>query len=443
VLTRLHIQNFRLLRDVTIEFEGRGQEGDVPTVFIGPNGAGKSTVLEVLDFLGRCSTSGVQAAALAHGGLANVRTGGVDEPVRLEAKWSFVTNSKARQARHWRLRWSISLLPAMNGGVLVQREELVDDASGEKRAIVTTDDSGARAVWPENTPKGEPSKVTSRLALAFEEVTDATRFPALYFLRSVVGEINIVGAISTAPAWARAESSQLSPRDSLVIGPKKFLDRQGLGLANVLFGIFTDHAAAWQELEKAFRAEFPFVKRIIFPPDVSGSKITFAFEDERFPGRKLFASEMSDGMITYLCLLASILNPEQGGMLGLDEPDANLHPSALRRLMSLAHRQHGRRALAIVTHSNALLDELQTPAKSIRVVEPTMLGATVRQLDAEALEAWRKDYGISGLRRTGLLDKANADYEADEPASPSGESALNAQESKPERRSKRRPKVAK
>jgi predicted ATPase len=443
VLTRLRVQNFRLLRDVTIEFEKNNTEGNVPTVFIGPNGSGKSTVLEVLDFLGRCSTSGVQAAAVAHGGLANIQTIGVEEPVRLETTWEFISDHATSRARNWRLRWSLLLLPAMNGGVLVQREELVDDVSDKGRPVVTTNDAGQRSVWPESAPKGERSNVRSRASLAFEEVADVERFPSLYHLKNVVEAINIVGALSTAPAWARSELSQSSPRDSIVIGPKQFLDRQGLGLANVLFGIFNDHAAAWRELEKAFRGEFPFVRRLVFPPDAGGAKIAFAFEDERFPGRKLFASEMSDGMITYLCLLASILNPEQGGLLGLDEPDANLHPSALRRLMALAHRRHGRRALAIVTHSNALLDELQAPARSIRVVEPTAQGATVRRLDAEALEAWRKEYGISGLRRTGLLDKANADYEADEPAPRSGEVDLNGRESKPERRGKRRPKVAK
>jgi predicted ATPase len=200
----------------------------------------------------------------------------------------------------------------------------------------------------------------------------------------------------------------------LVIGPKQFLDRQGAGLANVLFGIFNDHGEAWKDLERAFRAEFPFVRRIVFPPDVGGSKIAFALEDERFPGRKLFASEMSDGMIAYLCLLVSVLHPDQLGFLGLDEPDANLHPSALRRLIALAHQKRGRRRLAIVTHSNALLDELRDPARSIRIVESTKQGARIRKLDADALAAWRKDYAVSEMRRTGLLDATNASYGTDE-----------------------------
>src|SRR5262249_1331206 len=98
----------------------------------------------------------------------------------------------------------------------------------------------------------------------------------------------------------------------------------------------------------------------------------------------------------------------------LDEPDAHLHPSALRRLLALAHDEHSRRRLLIVTHSNALLDELQDPAASVRIVEPTKEGARIRKLDAEALKAWRSDYPLSDLRRTGLLDPSNSAYGGDE-----------------------------
>ena len=46
MLKTLRVKNFRLLRDVEVNFpEGK------PLVFIGPNASGKSTILEVLDFV--------------------------------------------------------------------------------------------------------------------------------------------------------------------------------------------------------------------------------------------------------------------------------------------------------------------------------------------------------------------------------------------------------
>ncbi len=397
MLTKLRVKNFRLLRDVEVEFTGP------LTVFVGPNASGKSTVLEVLDFLARCAGEGLAAATIAHGGFDSIRTIGVTEPIEVGLTLKFFFEGKdAAPRRDWELDWTIVLDRAANGGARVLRESLTDS----KRALLESDDSGARLVIPEDGGS-QASRVKSDAGLAFEEVVDADRFGGVYWLRFLLRSVNVVGALSIAPAWARIETNSPSPRDSLVIGPKYFLDRQGVGLANVLYGLHTDYKQEWDEVERAFRGEFPFTQRIVFPPEVAGSKISFAFEDIRYPGRKLYASEMSDGMVAYLCLLAAVINPLQRGVLGLDEPDANLHPSALRRLVSLAHVHHTGRHLVIVTHSNALLDELHEPAVAIRIVEAGSNGAVIRKLDPDAVAAWRKDYTVSELRRTGLLDASN------------------------------------
>ena len=79
----------------------------------------------------------------------------------------------------------------------------------------------------------------------------------------------------------------------------------------------------------------------------------------------------------------------------------------------LAQEPHGKRCLLIITHSNAFLDELRDPTASVRIVEPTKEGARIRKLDPEALKAWRADYTLSEMRRTGLLDPSNTDYATD------------------------------
>ncbi len=94
MLQKLRVKNFRLLRDVEIDFDT-----GVPTVFVGPNGSGKSTVLEVLDFLARCAHEGVQAASAAHRGLSGIRTIGTNEAVSLETTWSFGGRGEAGTMR--------------------------------------------------------------------------------------------------------------------------------------------------------------------------------------------------------------------------------------------------------------------------------------------------------------------------------------------------------
>jgi predicted ATPase len=415
MLTQLRVKNFRLLREVTIDF------GPL-TVFIGPNASGKSTVLEVLDLLSRLSGESLEEAFDVHGGVYGIRTIGASGPLEISTRWKF--NHKKRfesgKGRSWSLDWELQLDQAPNGALAVRRETLLERAA-PTRTLIETSPEGVRWVHPHpldedgNLGEGGPPATAPPDTLAFNAVRDDQRFPALTHLRRILGEIRVLGSLTASPRWARADPAGPSARDSLIVAPAPTIGRQGAGLANVLNSVWVDHPDAWAELERAFRGEFPFIKRIVFPPDAGGSRIAFAVEDTRFPERKILASEMSDGMVTYLALLAAIVQPDQLGILGLDEPDATIHPSALRRLLDLAQRAHGKRRLAIVTHSNALLDELQAPAEQIRVSRVTKDGASIERLDADALAAWRSQYSVSDLRRTGVLDQPNVAYEPGQP----------------------------
>jgi predicted ATPase len=430
MLSQLRVKNFRLLRDVTIDF------GNL-TVFVGPNSSGKSTVLEILDLLSRCSTDKLQDALAAHGGFDSVRTIGAKGPIQIATRWQFQSEMGSPGHRAWNLEWIIELEQAQNGAVLVKSESLVNHTSVSPSAIVEMTKDGRRVVNPEHTEGEQPADVTLPESLSFEQFRDHERYPALWYLRMVVRELRVLGSLTASPSWARPDAVSASARDSLILAPLRYLGRQGLGLANALYYLHVEHGELWADLERAFRAEFPFVRRIVFPPDPAGSKITFAIEDERFGDRKVYASEMSDGMVAYLILLVAIMQPGQLAVLGLDEPDATVHPSALRRLLELAQRPHGKRGLVIVTHSNALLDELRDPAKQIRVVEGTREGATIKMLDGEALAAWRRDYTLSDLRHMGHLDPPNTAYRATESADAPHTIGESRQPSKP-RAAKRR-----
>jgi predicted ATPase len=400
MLERLRIKNFKLLRDVELELRL-----NTPTVLIGPNASGKSTIIEVLDFLARCATEGLEPALVAHGGMSAIRTAGVTEPIELTSTWRFFVEKKG-----WHLHWSLMLEAVRTGQVAIRSESLRD----KDRVLLSTLKDGTRAVVDEIEPEEPPVPILNSSILGFHALVDPSRYAGLGLLRSILSQIRVLGAMASAPPWARASTERASARDSLVISTQEFVGREGIGLATALYNLQTNHGDAWERLQRAFRAEFPFVKRIVFPPDPGGARISFALEDERFSGRRIYASEMSDGMIVYLSLLTMVLHPAQRAVLALDEPDAHLHPSAVRRLLALAHEKHGHRALVIVTHSNTLLDELRDPAASIRIVESTKMGAQIRKLDPEALTAWRADYTLSEMRRTGLLDPSNSAYASDE-----------------------------
>jgi hypothetical protein len=58
-----------------------------------------------------------------------------------------------------------------------------------------------------------------------------------------------------------------------------------------------------------------------------------------------------------------------------------------------------------MTHSDRLLDYLEAPAESLRIIRHTSdRGATLERLDAELLGEWLREYSLSELRARDLLD---------------------------------------
>jgi len=198
-------------------------------------------------------------------------------------------------------------------------------------------------------------------------------------------------------------------RESTLIRSIPRIDRRGLDLVNALYTIHARSPETWEALLQHLQAEFPFVSRLFFPPDPGGGRIALGWEDRRFPGVELTAREMSEGMFAYCAILAAILAPDWPAVLAFDEPDAHVHPSAIRRLIGLLEDLTDKTSVVITTHSDRLLDYLNDPGKSIVTCDPVPDGVRLERLDQEALKRWREVYSMSDLRRQGHLDHQNQD----------------------------------
>ena len=80
-IERLHVRNFRALRDV--EFKNMKPL----TALLGPNGSGKSTVFDVFAFLADCFDSGLRRAWERRGRARELKSRGADGPVTIEIKY--------------------------------------------------------------------------------------------------------------------------------------------------------------------------------------------------------------------------------------------------------------------------------------------------------------------------------------------------------------------
>ena len=107
-------------------------------------------------------------------------------------------------------------------------------------------------------------------------------------------------------------------------------------------------------LHAAIDAAFPGCRLLI---DATDGRFSMGLER---PGlaRPLAASELSDGTLRYLCLLAILLSPKPPELLALNEPETSLHPELVDPLADLIRESSRFAQIWVTTHSERLAQRL-------------------------------------------------------------------------------------
>ncbi|MDH4983330.1 AAA family ATPase [Hyphomicrobium sp. D-2] len=108
------------------------------------------------------------------------------------------------------------------------------------------------------------------------------------------------------------------------------------------------------ELEASVDDAFPGSELIV-------SEVDGLFElsmQQRGLLRPLRTSELSDGTLRYLLLVAALLSPRPSPLLVLNEPETSLHPDLLPALGRLIAAASKRSQVIVVSHAPTLVDEL-------------------------------------------------------------------------------------
>ena len=92
--------------------------------------------------------------------------------------------------------------------------------------------------------------------------------------------------------------------------------------------------------------------------------------------RGLNASELSDGTLRYLLLVAALLSPRPPTLMILNEPETSLHPDLLPALARLIARASRNTQLVVVSHAASLVEALENGGAR-RIVLEKQLGETI------------------------------------------------------------------
>lgn len=93
--------------------------------------------------------------------------------------------------------------------------------------------------------------------------------------------------------------------------------------------------------------------------------------------RALKTSELSDGTLRYLLLIAALLSPRPPELMILNEPETSLHPDLLEPLARLIARAAKRSQVIVVSHAAGLVAALEGEESSRRIFLEKELGETV------------------------------------------------------------------
>lgn len=117
------------------------------------------------------------------------------------------------------------------------------------------------------------------------------------------------------------------------------------------------------------------------------------------------ASRVSDGTLRFLCLLAALFDSyAPWSPVCIEEPEAGLHPDALRLVAEALLEASLKRQIIVTTHSEGLVDALSSQPESVVICERDAEGATqFRRLDRSELSQWLDRYSLGEIWRKGEI----------------------------------------
>lgn len=324
----LSVQNYRALKNIELK-------NLTPlTVFLGPNGSGKSTIFDVFAFLSECFSVGLRKAWDKRGRFKELRTRGQSGPVVIEIKYrekpktpvityhlAIDEDSKGPfVAEEW-LSW------VRNAPAYPFRFLNFKNGSGE---VVSGDE-------PDDTAERIEESLESREMLAVNTLGQFTKHPRVSALRRFI------------TGWYLSYLTADNTRGTPDAGPQERLSYDGDNLPNVIQYLKEQHPDRLTEILKILSDRIPRLERVDAEPMPNG-QLLLQIKDAPFE-RPILSKFASDGTLKMLAYLTLLHDPEPPQLIGIEEPENQLHPRLLAGLAEECRKSAAASQLMITTHS--------------------------------------------------------------------------------------------
>ena len=332
----LRVQNYRALQNLELK--------DIKplTVFLGPNGSGKSTVFDVFAFLSECFSVGLRKAWDKRGRFKELRTKGCEGPICFEIKYReapgtpIITyelkideNTKGPFVASEKLKWKRSPV----GGPFA----FLEFANGKGKVI-----SGEQ---PDIKDERLDESLDSPEMLAVNTLGQLSKNPRVIALRRFI------------TGWYLSYLTADQTRGIPEAGPQERLSATGDNLPNVVQYLREQHNEILEKILITLSKRVPRLERV--QADImQDGRLLLQIKDAPFE-KPILSKFASDGTLKMLAYLMVLNDPNPPQLIGIEEPENQLHPRLLPDLCEECRAAAEFSQLMVTTHSPYFVNRLK------------------------------------------------------------------------------------
>jgi len=420
-IQQLKVRNFKSIDSAVINFSPL-------TIMVGANASGKSNFINVLRFVSNIITDGIDNAVALQGGIPYLANASLSRKTPIEISfiadlsdehWVRKSDARSYDLEVQRMHYSFSIQPNLRGsGYHIASDNLSLDfkcISTEKKDKLSPDldvlitysfDRRARKSDINYSCRIQNDKELDNdvraklkgdiLARAFRKICNDNKRELMlskisFLLHPVFSENNFIKIYDFDPRELKKAS---------LMGSIRVLEEDGSNLASVLQEILRSKERR-TKLKYILGAFLPFIESISIESNLDKS-ISYKVK-ESYTNREFHAYFLSDGTVSLIALIIALYF-ENPYIAILEEPERNIHPKLLERLLSSAEDVSVDRQIIITTHNPEFLKHAEL--EHIRLVSRDSKGFTLisEPSNSKAVKCFiENDLGIDDLFLQDLL----------------------------------------
>lgn len=368
----IHIKNFKSFGDQIIDL------GNL-TVLLGANASGKSNTVSIIRFINNIILYGVDDAISLLGGInyASNATIGKNEPIYLkfifdvsDEEWIRYVDQKEGKAL-WldEIVSEFEIIPYKRGsGYRIGKEELdikyttCNIINGKEKRECKRTDRNYSIVY-EKIGNKVKYKTIDETQYEDEELKDGM---GAEFISDIINdeakerkELILNKLDFMIPPMLSANNFikiyDFDPRlmkSSSSITSKRRLEEDGSNIANVIQLILKNKTKK-AKLLNLLRDSLPFIEQIDVQNNIDKS-ITYRIK-EKYNNKAFYSDFLSDGTVNMLALIMALYFENESGIIILEEPERNLHPQLMSKIVEMAKEVSKGKQIIITTHNPELV----------------------------------------------------------------------------------------